>query len=281
MANSNMTPQWESFAQSAQLALQGLTQAQMALAFLGDNERANRVSMQLHDVADLVGAMHSGHSALVVEHEELQELIDGNTTRGPLHGLRAEPIGEKEQAHNGWNRRLGIAWLRFRGLAPVVVAICVIIAAASGMMGHGPDGAGPTVAATRSGAAGVAYLGDMISAGGVSCTLVSVTVDPAARGNSRHPPDSEYLTVHLQLRNTGTSYARYDFSDFHVQVGTGNNMREEAAIISSLGSADLAPGDSVGSNLVFTVRPGNHAVMLTWSPLLGADMHEYTWLLEL
>lgn len=278
MANSNATSEWESFAQSARLALQRLKQAQMALAFLGDDERANHVSMQLHDVAEMVGTMQSGYSALVFEHGELQELMDGNTTGGPLHGLMVEPIGGKEQAHHGWNRRLGIAWLRFKGLAPVVVAICVIIAAATGMMGHGPGASGPTVAASGSGAA---FVGDTISAGGVSCTLLSVTVDTVARGNSHHPPEREYLTAHIQLHNTGTSYAHYDSSDFPVQTGTGNTMSETVAIISSFGSGELAPGGSIGGDLVFNVPRGNGAVELTWSPLLGAHMHEYAWLLEL
>jgi hypothetical protein len=225
--------------------------------------------------------MRSGHSALVVEHEELQELLDGNTARGLLHGLMAEPIGEIEQAHDGWNKRLATAWLRFRGLAPVVVAIGVIIAAASGMLGHAPGDAGSNVVPTRSGPAGVAYLGDKFSAGSLSCTLLSITVDPTAKGTSHRPPDSEYLTAHIQLRNTGTTFAHYDSSDFHVQAGTGNSLSEEAAIISSFGSGELAPGDSVGGELLFNVRRGNRAVELTWSPLLGVDRHVCAWLLEL
>jgi hypothetical protein len=239
--------------------------------------------MQLHDVAEMVGAMQTGHSALVVEHEELQDLMDGNTTRGPVHGLMAEPIGEKERQahHHGWNRRLATVGLRFRGLAPVVVAIGVIIAAASGMMGHGPGTSGPTGVPTRSGAARVFYLGDRISAGSLSCTLLSVTVDPAAKGNGHHAPDSEYLTAHILLRNTGASFVHYDPSDFHLQAGTGNATGEEAAIITSLGSSELTPGDSVGGDLVFNARQGTGALELTWSPLLGADRHVYAWLLEL
>jgi hypothetical protein len=97
MVNYNATPEWETFAHSAQLARQGLTQAQMALAFLGDDERANRLTIQLQGVAELVSAMQSGHAALVVEHEELEELIDGNTTRRPYHGLVVGPIDEQER----------------------------------------------------------------------------------------------------------------------------------------------------------------------------------------
>jgi hypothetical protein len=281
MANSNVTPEWESFAQSAQLALQGLMQAQMALAFLDDDERANRVSMQLHDVSEIVGAMQSDHSALVVEHEELQDLVHGSAIRGSLQGLQAEPLGENKPADHGRNRRLVIAWLRLRGLVPVVVAIGVIIAAASGMLTHSPGDAGSAAVATRSGPPGVAYLGDTISATRVSCTLLSATVDPAATRNRHHPPDSEYLTAHVQVRNTGTTFAHYDSSDFHMQVGTGNNMSEEPTIITSLGSGELAPGDSVGGDLVFNVRQGNRTVELIWSPVHGAEGHAYAWLLEL
>jgi hypothetical protein len=144
MANGDVTAEWESVAQSAELALQRLTQAQMALAFLGEEERATRVSTQLQSVAELVSSMQSGHTALVVEYAELQDLIDADTAREPCHGPVAEPIGGEERACPGWSKRLGVFWLRFRWLTPIGVAICVIIAAATGLLGHAPSVGGPS-----------------------------------------------------------------------------------------------------------------------------------------
>jgi hypothetical protein len=118
----------------------------MAVAFLGDEERATRVSTQLQSVAELVSSMQSGHAALVVEHAELQEMIDEDARRGSYLDLVAEPVGGDEQAFNAWSTRLAVLWPRLRGLAPIAVAIGVIIAAAAGQLGHAASAARSSVA---------------------------------------------------------------------------------------------------------------------------------------
>jgi hypothetical protein len=65
--NSTPKTKQEMFTHSAQLALQRLAQAQLALAFLGNDDRASRVSAQLNGVTELLGAMQADQAALLLE----------------------------------------------------------------------------------------------------------------------------------------------------------------------------------------------------------------------
>jgi hypothetical protein len=161
------------------------------------------------------------------------------------------------------------------------VAIFVVIAAAAGVMEHPARAGSPSMVQTSGSSAGIAYLGDTISVGGLKCTLLRITVDPTQRSNVHRPPDTEYMTAHVQLYNTGSGYAHVDPTDFHVKAGAGTNVSEEAAIVTTLGAGTLAPGESLAADLVFNVERGNRVIELTWSPRLGVDMHQHAWLLEL
>jgi hypothetical protein len=129
-----------------------------------------------------------------------------------------------------------------------------------------------------------------MSTGTVDCTLLGVELnavdqqDVGVRGGPEplsSQQDDVFLTVYIDLRNTGTRSVPYAPADFHVQVGTGKHMSEELANSDSLGIGELMPGEAVESHLVFAVQRGNHTTELTWEPLTWKDTVEHAWLLDL
>ena len=288
---TNSTPQTkqEEFSHSAQLALQRLAQAQLALAFLGNDDRASRVSAQLNGVTELVGAMQADQAALLLEQAELQDRIDEGSTRGSDQGLVIERIDREEQGQHGWSKRAAVAWIRLRGLV-LLGALCLVLAVVTGVVGHPTAINGPTEAGSETSVSGAAYLGYTMSAGTVDCTLLGVELnavdqqDVGVRGGPEPlggQQDDEFLTVYIDLRNTGTRSVPYAPADFHVQVGTGTHMSEELANSDSLGSGELMPGEAVESHLVFAVQRGNHTTELTWEPLTWKGAVEHAWLVDL
>jgi hypothetical protein len=286
----------QAFTQAAHEGLQRIIQARMALAFLGAGERADHVTAQLHHVTELIGVMCERHALLVHECAVLEDQLDAQNTymSGGDRGLVVESIGE-EYPSSGWGTELGALWVRFRGLVPLLVAMCVLVAVGRGAVGHvqGIVSTSRAASGIGGGGAGAAHVGDTIQTGFVTCTLTSVAVRDVDTPDAQLMSGSESVTVQVKLRNVGNSYISYSRSDFHVRPGihstpdSGELTPGDASGVilsspgdsSSLDTGELAPGDSAEGDLVFEVLHGDHTAELTWQPSPLGDTDEHAWLL--
>lgn len=266
------------FAQAEQTAHQCLTQAQMALAFLGDEERANRVTSQLDRMSESLEAMQTQHAALVAEHATLREQFEEQRDRFS-GGLVTEPMEGQRPTH-GWNQTIGRLKDRLSALALLVVTMGVLVAMAAGAA-QSHSNAHP--AGASSGAQGATsaprHLGDTITAGIITCTLLSVALPPWEEGGVQNVTESQDVIVRVSLRNIGRGFVSYNLANFRLKLGTGDDANEEIPMNEAQPGAWLAPGTSGDADLVFAVRRGDHATELAWKPLLGGDENEHTWLL--
>jgi hypothetical protein len=101
---------------------------------------------------------------------------------------------------------------------------------------------------------------------------------PAPLGGQQ---DDVFVTVTIQLRNTGPRAVAYAAADFHLQLGTGPHPSQEVASSDSVGSGELRPGTAVEAHLVFVGQRGNHSTELLWQPRTGNDPVEHAWLVDL
>ncbi len=296
--DSDTTSEQLAFAQAAHEVVQRINLAQMALAFFGADERADRVTAQLHHVTELIGAMQERHASLMYEHEALLEQLAAEHTcgSGGRSGLMVESIGERRSSRS-WGILVGALWVRLTGLVPLLVAVCVLVAVGMGTLGHAQSTVSASGAesssANGSGAVSLAHVGDTIQVGVITCTLTGVAVHDADTQDTHLTSGGESIFVHVALRNVGSSPASYSRSDFSVTPGISRSPDSGELVSgdlsgvtlsmprdsSSLESGELAPSDSVEGDLVFEALHGDHAAELTWQPSQLGDKGYYAWLL--
>lgn len=165
----------------------------------------------------------------------------------------------------------------------VIVVICVglpilgaVISALGAVVNHPASFFG-----TPTATAAPARVGQALTSGGVSCTLVSIK--PLAGDQFIAPKAGNvFLVARVWITNHSGGEYSYADSDFHAKTSAG--VITGTALTPStytanvlLGGGSLTDGGTVIGDLIVEVPAHDHAAELTWSPGFFSDDTSLAW----
>lgn len=138
----------------------------------------------------------------------------------------------------------------------------------------------PTGAATAQNAK-IPSVGGTITVDGVSVTLDSVKRVAPSQYDIQPKSGDSYYAVHVTIKNGTSDTVDYNEFDFHVFNGAGASV--DWAIVTAvasneqLSSGSLAPGGSVGGDLVAELPTGDKGAKLVWNPNIFDNSQDNAW----
>ncbi len=175
---------------------------------------------------------------------------------------------------------------RAREIAGLVIAGIILIIVMVGVAKtQSNNGASSSNTSTTNNSSQIAEVGQSITVDNVATTLVSVNLLPEDQ-YTQPKPGNEFIVVHVQLVNNGSSEVNYNSFDFHVRSGSGNITDEEIPpstymANNELNSGKLSPGGTVEGDIIFQVPKNDHQAQLTWQPNFFGNAGDHAWNLGL